>query len=51
MVAGRVASDDAVPSIAQGLGERGSRVYALHSRRKSLEEWFVEIMGEDQRPG
>jgi ABC-2 type transport system ATP-binding protein len=47
----RVESEDAVPAIAQWLVERGSRVYALHSRRKSLEEWFVEIMGEDQRPG
>ena len=47
----RVASDETVPAIAQWLVQRGSRVYALHSRRKSLEEWFVEIMGGDQRPG
>ena len=47
----RVASADAVPAIARWLVERGARVYALHSRRKSLEEWFVEIMGHDQRPG
>jgi len=47
----RVASDEVVPALAQWLVQRGSRVYALHSRRKSLEEWFVEIMGDDQRPG
>ena len=47
----RVESDETVPAIAQWLVQRGSRVYALHSRRKSLDEWFVEIMGGDQRPG
>jgi len=31
--------------------ERGTCVYALQPRHKSLEEWFVEVMGEDQRPG
>ena len=25
--------------------------FALESRPKSLEAWFVEVMGEDQRPG
>jgi ABC-2 type transport system ATP-binding protein len=47
----RVESDDVVPAIAEWLVQRGSRVYALHGRRKSLEEWFVEVMGDDQRPG
>jgi hypothetical protein len=26
-------------------------VHAVHSRRKSLEEWFLDVMGDDQRPG
>jgi hypothetical protein len=30
---------------------RGVSVFAVESRRKSLEAWFVEVMGEDQRPG
>lgn len=47
----RVAGDTALPAIVRRLVERGVSVYALQSRRKSLEEWFVEIMGEDQRPG
>ena len=47
----RVERDDQVPDITRWLVERGVNVYAIQSRRKSLEEWFVEIMGEDQRPG
>jgi ABC-2 type transport system ATP-binding protein len=46
-----VASEDALPSIARWLVARDVQIYALHGRRKSLEEWFVEVMGEDQRPG
>ena len=30
---------------------RGVALYELRCRRKTLEEWFVEVMGEDQRPG
>jgi len=47
----RVASDDVVPEIARWLVERGVKLYSLAGRRKSLEEWFVEVMGEDRRPG
>jgi hypothetical protein len=47
----RVGAEDAVPAIASWLVGRGKRIYALGSRRKSLEEWFIEVMGDDQRPG
>ncbi len=47
----RVESDAVIPSLTRWLVERGASVYAVRPRRKSLEEWFVEIMGEDQRPG
>jgi hypothetical protein len=40
-----------VPEIARWLVTRGIALYELRSRRKSLEEWFVEVMGDDQRPG
>jgi hypothetical protein len=30
---------------------RGVRLYSLNAARKSLEQWFLEVMGEDQRPG
>jgi ABC-2 type transport system ATP-binding protein len=47
----RVESDTVLPSLTRWLVERGAGVYAVRPRRKSLEEWFVEVMGEDQRPG
>jgi ABC-2 type transport system ATP-binding protein len=46
----RVADEEKLPEITRWLVERGVRVYGLTSRRKSLEEWFVEVM-EGQRPG
>jgi ABC-2 type transport system ATP-binding protein len=47
----RVQSGDVVPGIARWLVGRGVGIYALGGRRKSLEEWFIEVMGDDQRPG
>jgi ABC-2 type transport system ATP-binding protein len=47
----RVGSDAALPAIARWLVTQGANLYSLQSRRKSLEEWFVEVMGSDQRPG
>jgi ABC-2 type transport system ATP-binding protein len=47
----RVKSEDVVPEIARWLVGQGVGIHAIGSRRKSLEEWFIEVMGEDQRPG
>ena len=47
----RVESEATLPALTRWLVERGTNVYGLQPRRKSLEEWFVEVMGEDQRPG
>jgi ABC-2 type transport system ATP-binding protein len=47
----RVESEATLPALARWLVERGTNLYGLQPRRKSLEEWFVEVMGEDQRPG
>jgi ABC-2 type transport system ATP-binding protein len=47
----RVASEESLPEIARWLVERGARVYRLESRRPSLESMFLEVMGQDQRPG
>jgi ABC-2 type transport system ATP-binding protein len=47
----RVKSEKVVPEIARWLVGQGIGIHALSSRRKSLEEWFIEVMGEDQRPG
>ena len=46
-----VDSDESLPALADWLVGRGVRLYSLHSRRRTLEERFVEIMGDDQRPG
>jgi ABC-2 type transport system ATP-binding protein len=40
-----------VPDIARALVERGVPIYEIRVARKSLEAWFLEVMGEDQRPG
>ena len=47
----RVESEESVPEIASWLVGRGIRIYALGAHRKSLEDWFLEVMGDDQRPG
>ena len=47
----RIETERALPDIARWLVGRGLPLYELRCRRKSLEDWFVEIMGEDQRPG
>jgi len=45
-----VGSDDVMPEIARWLVHQGIGIRGLGSRRKSLEQWFIEVMG-DQRPG
>jgi ABC-2 type transport system ATP-binding protein len=47
----RLASESALPELAPWLVARGVALYELRVRRKSLEESFIEIMGEDQTPG
>ena len=47
----RPTSEGAIPEIARWLVSSGVNIHGLRARRKSLEEWFVEIMGNDQRPG
>jgi ABC-2 type transport system ATP-binding protein len=47
----RVTGDAAIPAVVCWLVERGAQVYRVQARRKSLDEWFVDVMGEDQRPG
>jgi ABC-2 type transport system ATP-binding protein len=44
-------SESVLPELARWLVGRGVEIYELRCRRKTLEEWFVEVMGEDQRPG
>ena len=47
----RVQSEDCVPPIVRWLVDRGVGVFEVRSRRPSLEQVFLEVMGQDQRPG
>jgi hypothetical protein len=47
----RIADDDSLPEVSRWLVSQNVRLYELRGRRKSLEEWFVDVMGDDQRPG
>ena len=47
----RVPDEDRLPAITRWLVGQGRDVYTIAARRKSLEEWFVEVMGDEQRPG
>jgi ABC-2 type transport system ATP-binding protein len=47
----RVDSEERLPELAAWLVGRGARIYEMRAARKSLETWFLEIMGEDHRPG
>ena len=46
-----VADEETLPGIARWLVGRGVPLYELRAARKPLEAWFVEVMGDDQRPG
>ena len=47
----QVPGDQMIPEVVRWLVERRARVYEVHVRRRSLEELFVDVMGDDQRPG
>ncbi len=47
----RVASEAELPRIAAALVGHGVALYELRTAHKPLEAWFVEVMGEEQRPG
>ena len=44
-------AESVLPELARWLVGRGAALYELRCRRKTLEEWFVEVMGDDQKPG
>ena len=47
----RVADEAVLPEIARALVERGVALYQMKTTRKSLETWFLEVMGDEQGPG
>jgi len=46
-----VERDEALPELARWLVGRGVALYEMRTQRKSLEAWFLEVMGEGHRPG
>jgi hypothetical protein len=51
MIRLRIESEAALPEIARFVVERGVPLHRLGAERKSLERWFLEVMGDEQRPG
>jgi ABC-2 type transport system ATP-binding protein len=51
LIALRIESDAAIPAIVSWLVQQGVQIHAVQPRRKSLESVFLEVMGEDERPG
>ena len=47
----RVADEQTLPALAAALVQSGARLYAMTPHRRSLEDTFLAVMGEDQRPG
>ena len=47
----RTATGAAVPAIVSWLVHQGVQIHAVRPRRKSLEEVFLDVMGDDERPG
>ena len=51
VIALRAESDAMVPSIVSWLVQQGVQIHAVQPRRKSLEDVFLDVMGDDERPG
>jgi ABC-2 type transport system ATP-binding protein len=51
VIALRTESEAVVPAIVSWLVQQGVQIHEVKPRRKSLEDVFVEVMGEDERPG
>jgi ABC-2 type transport system ATP-binding protein len=47
----RIDREAAVPAIVAWLVEQGVQIHAVQPRRRSLEDVFLDVMGEDERPG
>ena len=51
VIAMRTASEDVIPAMVSWLVQHGANVYAVQPRRASLEDVFLDVMGDDERPG
>jgi len=51
LIALRTESEAAIPAIVSWLVQQGVQIHAVQPRRKSLEDVFLDVMGDDERPG
>jgi ABC-2 type transport system ATP-binding protein len=51
VIAFRTDSEGAVPDIVAWLVQQRVQIHAVQPRRRSLEDVFLDVMGEDERPG
>jgi ABC-2 type transport system ATP-binding protein len=51
LIALRIGSEAAVPAIVSWLVQQGVQIHAVQPHRKSLEDVFLDVMGDDERPG
>jgi ABC-2 type transport system ATP-binding protein len=51
LIAMRIKSDSAIPAIVSWLVQQGVQIHAVHPHHRSLEDVFLDVMGEDERPG
>ncbi len=47
----RVADEATLPELARWLVGRGVALHEMRATRQSLEDRFLEVMGDDQEPG
>jgi ABC-2 type transport system ATP-binding protein len=47
----RTESEAAIPALLAWLVAQGIQVFAVYPRRRSLEDVFLDVMGDDERPG
>ena len=51
VIALRTESEAVIPPIVVWLVQQGVQIHAVQPRRKSLEDVFLDVMGDDERPG
>ena len=51
LIALRTESEAAIPAMVSWLVHQGVQIHAVQPRRQSLEDVFLDVMGDDERPG
>ena len=51
LIALRTESEATIPAIVSWLVHQGVQIHAVQPRRRSLEDVFLDVMGDDERPG